>query len=326
MVKKVQELQSTLFQKEKMLETCTMHIKSYQRELEEKSAEIENLQNSLGKVSAKRDKLERHFRRLCRSAKSSNGLVLELSAIPRLFELIVEEAKEAASSFAGLLITSMQSAQWDLDAAACSIEPGIIYASPDHKRFAFESYVCHRMFSGFENENFYINGSLSSIMDPEKHRHECLLQFEDMRSMDPLELVSITPDCLFGRFCHRKYLHLVHEKMEECFFGHSQHRAQVLKGEHPRSRFYQSFLKFAKAVWLVHRLAFSFSPAVNIFQVRRNSEFHPDYMESVVQKIKMRDDNPNSHPKVGLTVTPGFCVGKAVLKCQVYLDDMVATE
>ncbi|KAJ7560487.1 hypothetical protein O6H91_04G132000 [Diphasiastrum complanatum] len=329
MVKKFQELENTFLQKQKMLSKYEGYIETYKRRMEEKNAEIENLKASLEKVTAKKDQLESRVRKLEHQSaldQTSTGLSSEQSAKPSLFELVVEEAKEAASNFAKLLTAMMKSAHWDLDAAAKSIEPGVFYSRPAHKKYAFESYICHRMFSGFENENFYMNGSLSSILDPEKHRHECLIQFQDMRSIDPLELVSITPDCLFGKFCHKKYLQIVHEKMEESFFGDFEHRGQILNGVHPRSRFYQSFLKFAKAVWLVHKLAFSFSPTVKIFQVRKDCEFHPLYMESVVDNEDLEYNDPSVRPTVALTVTPGFRIEEEVLKCRVYLQEMLPGE
>ncbi|KAI9116366.1 hypothetical protein K1719_012533 [Acacia pycnantha] len=48
----------------------------------------------------------------------------------------------------------MKAAGWDLDAAAHSIESNVIYTKRAHKKYAFESYICQRMFSGFEQESF----------------------------------------------------------------------------------------------------------------------------------------------------------------------------
>ena len=215
------------------------------------------------------------------------------------------------------------SAEWDLDSAANSIHPDIRYAKRTHKKFAFESYVCNGMFGGFENEDFYINGGLSSIIDPEKHRLECFTEYQDLKSQDPFAfLASAPPDCVFGKFCHKKYLQVVHPKMEESFFGKLDQRDHVVKGIHPKTAFYEAFLKLAKAIWLVHRLAFSFDPVVSIFQVRRGTDFSVVYMESVVHGVLSGYDALDGRPKVGFTVMPGFRVSKAVIQCQVYLTGM----
>eukprot|EP00252_Welwitschia_mirabilis_P002892 TRINITY_DN12901_c0_g1_i1.p1 TRINITY_DN12901_c0_g1~~TRINITY_DN12901_c0_g1_i1.p1 ORF type:complete len:124 (-),score=15.46 TRINITY_DN12901_c0_g1_i1:6-353(-) len=110
--------------------------------------------------------------------------------------------------------------------------------------------------------------------------------------------------------------------MEESFFGNLDQRNHVMRGGHPRTSFYQAFLKLAKQVWLLHRLSFCFDPKVDIFQVRRGTDFSEVYMESVVKNVELADDNVGLRPKVGFTVLPGFRVGKTIIQCQVYLTGM----
>ncbi|XP_057856661.2 protein GRAVITROPIC IN THE LIGHT 1 [Cryptomeria japonica] len=156
-------------------------------------------------------------------------------------------------------------------------------------------------------------------------RLECFSEFQDLKEQDPLKfLESYSPkgDCMFEKFCHKKYMQVVHPKMEKSFFGDLGQRDCVENGGHPDSAFYQTFLKLAKSVWLVHRLAFSFDPTVNIFQVRRGTLFSAVYMESVVQGVVFGIEGVDDRrPKVGFTVMPGFRVGKTVIQCQVYLID-----
>ncbi|MDD0148529.1 hypothetical protein PSY31_22850, partial [Shigella flexneri] len=71
--------------------------------------------------------------------------------------------------------------------------------------------------------------------------------------------------------------------MEESLFGDMEQRAQVLNGHHPRTQFYVEFLGLAKAVWLLHLLAFSMDPPPSHFEASRGAEFHSQYMESVVK-------------------------------------------
>lgn len=309
--------------------------KALQNEIAQKNSEIESLKEALENVSLK--KVEHQHRRSDRrkSVRDLSSLNGGDGPTIKLFETNVQKMRESARGFTKSLISLMKSAQWDLDAAVNSIEPGINYAMESDKKLAFQSYVCMRMFNGFENENFYLTGSLSSITDPEKHRNDCFRQFLDMQNMEPSELVSnIAPDCLFGKFCMKKFLDVVHPRMEESFFGNLEHRDQIERGFHPKSQFYSLFLKFAKSVWLVHRLAFSLDPPLFIFHVKRGVDFHGSYMDSLnslnsnydAENIAATEGNiqqlsEKQNPKiVGFAVMPGFRVGKkAIVRCQVYL-------
>ncbi|EFJ04862.1 hypothetical protein SELMODRAFT_138138 [Selaginella moellendorffii] len=318
--KLVEELQAGLKEKQSIIDSYDSRMQACEKELAEQHEEMERLKESLRRATSKKEKLERRLNELPRGGGGGGGAGMmngNVSLAPPLFEQMAQAARGEAFSFAKMFIGLLKNADWDLEAAANSIQPGAVYARPIHTRFAFESYVCQRMFNGFENENFYLSGSLSSILDPGKHRHDCFLQFQDMRSIDPLELVSTTPDCLFGKFCLRKYLQIVHEKMEESFFGHLQHRNQVLGGEHPSSQFYHRFLELAKSVWLLHRLAFSFNPTASIFQVKKDTSFQSEFMESVVD---LEGGGGGDLHTVGFTVMPGFRLENAVIKCLVYLN------
>jgi len=98
------------------------------------------------------------------------------------------------------------------------------------------------MFGDFENDNFYINGGFSSIIDPEKCMLECFTEYRDMKSQDPFEILASAPhDCMFGKLCHNKYLQVVHHKMEESFFGNLDQRDPIFNGMHPSIAFYEAF-------------------------------------------------------------------------------------
>eukprot|EP00249_Psilotum_nudum_P019685 c27372_g1_i1 orf=815-2095(-) len=296
-------------------------IGDFQSEIHKKNAEVETLRDMLAQMTLKKEKLERRVKRLDQRVVRDSPVDVsnELSPTPYVFQSTVREASEAAGTFAKLLISMMKTSQWDLDAASNSIEAGVSYTRRSHRKYAFQSYVCHRMLTGFENENFYMDGSLSFVLDPEMHRRDCFNQFLDMSNTDPMEMVSANPDCMFGRFCKKKFLDLVHPKMEDSFFGTLEHRTQLTNGTHPCTQFYQSFLRLAMAMWLVHRLAFSFDPTASIFQVRKDTEFSPIYMESIVPGLEKGNSSPAVVPKVGITVMPGFRVEKTIIKCQVYV-------
>lgn len=263
-------------------------------------------------------------------------LVIVLAAAPapapELFEATMSQVKEVSKSFTSVLLTLMREARWDIAAAVRSIEaasttadtasytttmitPSVI--ANHHAKYALESYVSRKIFQGFDHETFYMDGSLSSLLNPGQYRRDCFTQYRDMKAMDPVELLGILPTCHFGKFCSKKYLAIVHPKMEESLFGDLEQRSQVMAGNHPRSQFYGEFLGLAKAIWLLHLLAFSLDPPPSQFEASRGAEFHPHYMESVV---KISGGRVSAGQVVGFPVSPGFKLGNgSVVKARVYL-------
>lgn len=224
----------------------------------------------------------------------------------------------------------MRAARWDIAAAVRSIVEAAVPGAGDggarppfpdvgaeQAKHAMESYVNRKLFHGFENETFYLEGSLTSLLNPDQHRQDCYAQYRDMRGMDPSELLGVLPDCQFGRFAARKYLAMVHPKMEESLFGGQEQRRQVEAGGHPRTVFYGEFLRLAKAVWLLHLLAFALDPPPSHFEASHGAEFHPSFMESVV---RFRGGRVAAGWSVGFAVAPGFKLADgSVVRARVFL-------
>ncbi|CAN6975911.1 unnamed protein product, partial [Brassica oleracea var. botrytis] len=95
----------------------------------------------------------------------------------------------------------------------------------------------------------------------------CFAQFKDMKAMDRMELLGVLPTCHF----------------ESLFGDYLEQREMVLAGNHPRRQFYGEFLGLAKAVWLLHLLAFSLDPSPSHYEANCGAEFHSQYMESVLR-------------------------------------------
>ncbi|XP_010256700.1 PREDICTED: IRK-interacting protein-like isoform X2 [Nelumbo nucifera] len=304
-------------------------IDELKKEVKAKEVEVENLKEKLHNVtttstySGKKGRF--HSFHSKRKVSCCQGQVAETPA-PELFEETMNQVKETCKSFTALLLSFMRSAHWDIAAAVRSIEaatnPNAIedrtsaIVGAHHAKYVLESYVCRKIFHGFDNETFYMDGSLSSLLNPEQFRRDCFSQFRDMKAMDPAELLGILPTCQFGKFCSKKYLSIVHSKMEESLFGDLEQRRLIMAGNHPRTEFYGEFLSLAKAVWLLHLLAFALKPAPCHFQATGGTEFHPQYMESV---IKFSGGVPVGSV-VGFPVSPGFELGNgSVIKARVYL-------
>ncbi|KAH7549944.1 hypothetical protein JRO89_XS13G0109100 [Xanthoceras sorbifolium] len=305
-------------------------VEELKREVKAREVEVENLKEKLKSVTGLGSNGKKG-RSLSRRKVSCSTQAAQVAAAPapELFEATMSQVRESSKSFTSLLLSLMRAAHWDIAAAVRSIEAATAngnetftsattsIVSTHHAKYALESYISRKIFQGFDHETFYMDGSLSSLINPDQFRRDCFTQFRDMKAMDPVELLGILPTCNFGKFCSKKYLAIVHPKMEESLFGELEQHRQVLAGNHPRSQFYGDFLGLAKAIWLLHLLAFSLDPAPCQFEASRGAEFHPQYMESVVQ---FSGGRLPAGQIVGFPVSPGFRLGNgSVIKARVYL-------
>ncbi|XP_078439917.1 uncharacterized protein LOC144710117 [Wolffia australiana] len=238
-------------------------------------------------------------------AKPLNSVVTE-SERAELVAGAAELAYRAIHGFSKALVNMMKAAGWDLDAAAGAVEPGAVYSKRAHKKFAFEAFLCRKMFAGFEG---------GAVPEPDRE-DELLMEYQTMRSADAMEVLGQNPDSEFGKFCRERFLALVHPKMEGSFFGNLDQRGYVAKGGHPRTPFYQAFLKMAKSVWLLQRLALSLGSKFKVFRVEKGSGFEEICMQSVVP---VEGEELGPRIRVGFMVMPGFVVAGRVVKSLVYL-------
>ncbi|KAF4372202.1 hypothetical protein CsatB_029978 [Cannabis sativa] len=305
-------------------------VDELKREVKAREVEVENLKEKLKSFTVNGGGNGKKGRSFSRKKVSCSLAQVPLSTSPELFEVTTSRVTDALRTFTSLLLSLMRSAHWDIAAAVRSIELASAAESAtgdastisssvttQHAKYALESYVAHKMFQGFDHETFYMDGSLASLINPDQFRRDCFTQYRDMKAMDPTELLGVLPTCHFGKFCFKKYLAIVHPKMEESLFGDLEQHRQVVAGNHPRSQFYSEFLELAKTVWLLHLLAFSLDPVPSQFEASRGAEFHPQYMESVV---KFPGGRVTPGQVVALPVSPGFKLWNgSVIKARVYL-------
>ncbi|KAJ8632226.1 hypothetical protein MRB53_025562 [Persea americana] len=307
------KLVTEIQEQQNLLKTYEVMVKKFQSQLQTKDSEILQLQQQIQESNQRKVKLEKKLKQRGLQAKESEDLeensFFSMELTPSLFSSAVEAAYKAIHDFSKPLINLMKAAGWDLDAAANAIQPAVVYAKRSHQKYAFESHICQRMFAGFDEESFSVKHDDLSI-SKEGFFH----QFLALRVMDPLDVLSQNADSIFGKFCRSKYLSVIHPKMEASFFGSLDQRNYVAGGGHPRTPFYQAFLKLAKSIWLLHRLALSFDPNITVFQVRKGTEFSEVYMESIVKNVIVGEGDRRA--KVGFMVMPGFKIGGSVIQCQ----------
>ncbi|CAH9073388.1 unnamed protein product [Cuscuta europaea] len=146
--KKLKELKSAETQvQEKILDKLKSLVK-------DKEYKIISLQKELHDVYSKNKKLAKELK---------NVKVLSFSHI----EKKAKAASKAIHDFSKPLITLMKVTGWDLDEAAHSIQPSVVYSNRSHKKHAFEAYISQRMFLGFTSSFFaYCSEKYLSIVHP----------------------------------------------------------------------------------------------------------------------------------------------------------------
>ncbi|KAG6424453.1 hypothetical protein SASPL_114871 [Salvia splendens] len=233
---------------------------------------------------------------------------------PSHFVSLLRQAVKSVRSFVRLLVDEMESEDWDLDAAAALIQPGVAFWERSHICFAFESFVCREMFDCFDRPCFSEKYA-SSSPEKENRRREFFDKFTEQKSARPADYLSRKPKSIFAEFCRAKYLRVINPKMEASLFGNLDQRNLVSSGVLPENAFFATFCEMAKRVWMLHCLAFALDPEVAIFRVSNGSRLSEVYMESVNDEAF--DASPE--PVVAFTVVPGFRVASVVVQSQVYL-------
>ncbi|CAK9186550.1 unnamed protein product [Ilex paraguariensis] len=310
----VQENQSKL----RALETMVNQLQS---DMDVKDDDILLLRKKFQEIENSNSKLSK---RLGKNLKQHLGT--EVLCTIRVFDSMLREACKTLHCFSKLLVGLMKKAGWDLDLAANSVYPDVDYVKTGHNRYALLSYVCLGMFRAFDLDDF---GSSENEIVCNGHvsisgkNDDSLEQLVEHVSGNPMEFLSKNPKCDFSRFCERKYEQLIHPAMESSIFSNMDRKDVVLDSWKSLSVFYESFVKMSSSMWLLHKLARSFNPVVEIFQVERGVEFSMVYMEDVTRKGVSPG---NSRPKVGFTVVPGFKIGKTVIQSKVYLTGLKCAE
>ncbi|KAL8255573.1 hypothetical protein R6Q59_030640 [Mikania micrantha] len=163
-----------------------------------------------------------------------------------------------------------------------------------------EAVISQSLYQDFENCVFQKNGS-PKLLDPQQEREARFGSFRALRNLSWKEVLRKGTKYYseeFSRFCDEKMSGVV----------------TSLNWTRPwPERLLQAFFVAAKSVWLVHLLAFSFSPALGILRVGENRSFDGEFMEDVFADTR-RAQNPT---RVKVMVMPGFYVQDRVLRCKV---------
>ncbi|KAI3822891.1 hypothetical protein L1987_10491 [Smallanthus sonchifolius] len=166
--------------------------------------------------------------------------------------------------------------------------------------YHLEAIINQSLYQDFENCVFQKNGS-PKLLDPQQERQAQFSSFCALRNLSWNEVLRkgtkyYSED--FSRFCDQKMSGII----------------TSLNWTRPwPEQLLQAFFVAAKCIWLLHLLAFSFSPALGILRVEENRSFDGMFMEDVFVD-RQRVQNP---ARVKVMVMPGFYVQDRVLRCKV---------
>ncbi|XP_062191052.1 IRK-interacting protein-like [Phragmites australis] len=285
-------------------------IKSSIGELTTKLVNLEAYCSELKKAlkqatSAKNMQL--HSKRSARSVGVSrdNSLPVSNEVMVEGFLQVVSEVRLSIKQFCKVLIQQVEDADNGLsDKLNLLLQPYQIKLNDKHPKavlYHLEALMNQEMYRDFENCSFQKNGS-PKCLDPKQDRQENFASFVALRNLSWNEALKKGTKYYcedFSRFCDQK---------KSCIVS-------TLNWSWPwAEQLLQCFFVASKCIWLLHLLAFSFSPPLTVLQVEENRAFDQMYMEDILLD-KQRSQNSPSQVKI--MVMPGFYVQDRVLKCRV---------
>lgn len=163
-----------------------------------------------------------------------------------------------------------------------------------------EALLNRAFFEDFENVGFMKSGP-NPTLNPIDRCEENFKSFNYLKDLCWEEVLNKGTKHFseeFSKFCDRKMSEVV------TMLGWTRAWPEPLL---------QSFFNGSKSVWLVHLLANSVHPSLNIFRVDKGVKFDSIYMEDATE-AKAQKLVPD---RVRIMVAPGFYVGNNVVKCKV---------
>ncbi|RZR99340.1 hypothetical protein BHM03_00028859 [Ensete ventricosum] len=220
------------------------------------------------------------------------------------FLQIVSETRLSIKQFCKMLIHQIEETDCDMmEKINLLLQHQQMSSSKKHSKVMLchvEALINQCLYQDFENCIFQKNGS-PKFLDPQQDRLENYSAFLALRNLSWNEVLHkgtkyYSKD--FSTFCDQKmsciasllnWSRLWPEQLLRCFFV------------------------AAKCIWLLHLLAFSFSPPLTILRVDENRIFDPLYMEDILLDKK----RTQIAAQVKIMVMPGFYIQDKVLKCRV---------
>ncbi|CAK9205998.1 unnamed protein product [Sphagnum troendelagicum] len=297
------------------LETAARRMKRKNEEFRESVV----LKDVIERKSAER------FLTLCSDIDAQENQILML-------ETAVQNLRTETASFSELLYVTMSAK--DPEGGSSFVHeflPQVCFQRRVHEKYAWEYWISSHLFHGFENAFFGLPhlDMFNAVSNPERYRADCFLAFQEMstKSSSTDEMAQTMLQCSrFREFCRTKFLQVIPSCLEHVLFGNFYHSCAIIAhGKFPSNvhHIFHRFLVVAKAVWILHKLAWSFEPPARIIWATPAMHYDGAIMESVMASEDL--EKTNDLGKVAFVIAPGFCVRNTIVRrSQVYLISEIA--
>ncbi|XP_037468297.1 IRK-interacting protein-like [Triticum dicoccoides] len=264
------------------------------------------LKKALKKATSTKN-AQSHSKRSARSVGVSrdDSLPVSQEVMVEGFLQIVSEARLSIKQFCKVLLQQVEDADNGLaDKLNLLLQPYQLTLADKHSKvilYHLEALMNQAMYQDFENCTFQKNGS-PRCLDLKQDLQENFASFVALRNLSWNEVLKKGTKYYcedFSRFCDQKMSCIV----------------STLSWSWPwAEQLLQCFFVAAKCIWLLHLLAFSFSPPLMVLRVEENRAFDPMYMEEIQVERQRSQQNLS---RVKIMAMPGFYVQDRVLKCRV---------
>lgn len=220
------------------------------------------------------------------------------------FLQVVSEARLSVKQFCKTLVSQIEETDSSLmESIDYLLQPYKLSLHSKYSRavlYHLEAIINQSLYQDFENPVFQKNGS-PKLLDPNQDRQAKFSSFVSLRNLSWNEVLRKGTKYYseeFSKFCDQKMSSII----------------TTLNWTRPwPEQLLQSFFVAAKCIWLLHLLAFSFSPPLGILRVEENRSFDPHFMDDIFVD-RQRSRGPS---RVKIMVMPGFYVEDRVLRCKV---------
>ncbi|XP_044506833.1 IRK-interacting protein-like [Mangifera indica] len=218
------------------------------------------------------------------------------------FLQIVSEARLSVKQFCKTLIAQIEDTDQSLMLNSLLQPYKLSLTSKFSKAFSchLEAIINQTLYMDFENCVFQKNGKPKHL-DRQQDRQAQFSSFVSLRNLSWNEVLRKGTKYYgeeFSKFCDQKMSCII----------------TTLNWTRPwPEQLLQAFFVAAKCIWLLHLLAFSFSPPLGILRVEENRSFDGHYMEDLF----MERQKSLGASRVKIMVMPGFYVQDRVLRCKV---------
>ncbi|KAH6820997.1 DNA double-strand break repair RAD50 ATPase [Perilla frutescens var. hirtella] len=289
--------------------------------------EAAEMKKSLGELSQKLEYLEGYCEEMKKALRQAVQVKTSLSSeklvkgekhgntessMPVSREVMVEgflqmvsEARLSVKQFCKTLVAQIEETDHTLlDNLNTMLQPYKLSMNSKYSKvvlFHLEAVINQSLYQDFENCVFQRNGT-AKVLD---RQQECQARFQlfvALRNLSWNEVLRKGTKYYsdeFSRFCDQKMSGII------VALGWTRPWPEQLL---------QAFFVAAKCIWLLHLLAFSFSPGLSILRVEENKAFEARFMEDVLASKQRGKGGPS---RVKIMVMPGFYVHDQVIRCKV---------